>query len=92
MGVNNSSIVQWYNENGAYFSTFRIPRAHDDPSAIGLGFDQLDYFGELIHPFTSVVGMGAVVLSTEMSPLEAVDGSEVPFLTLVEAVRIEKFT
>merc|ERR550519_360284 len=69
-----------------------VPGAHDDPPVVGLGLDPLDDLRELVDPLAAVVGVHVHVLSTEVSPLKAVDGTEVSLLTLCKAQTVQELS
>ena len=67
-----------------------VPGAHDDPPIVGLGLDPVDDLSELVDPLAAVVGVHVHVLSTEVSPLKAVDWSQVSLLTGCEAQTVQE--
>ena len=50
----------------------------------------VDDLGQLVHPLPAVVGLHVHVLRPEVSPLEAVDRSEVSLLPLCQAEAVEE--
>ena len=47
------------------------------------------YLGELVDALARVVGVHVGVLCAEVAPLEPVDGAQVPFLAIGEALGVQ---
>lgn len=69
-----------------------IPRAHDDSSIRRVLLDLSYAFLELIHPFASVVRVTIDVLCTKVSPLEAIDRTQVPNASMLQAALVEELS
>lgn len=66
-----------------------IPGRHDYPSIRRVLPDLADALLQLVHPLTRVVLACSRVPCTKVSPLESVDGSEIPFLTISQSDPVE---
>ena len=68
-----------------------IPGCHEDPSAITIVLQLVDHGLELVDTLAFVRVVHSLVLSPEVSPLEAVDWTEVPFLPVRQPDVVEEF-
>lgn len=73
-------VTRWQSHFG---EVRRVPGGHDNASIFGVVLDLFDALRELIHSLASVIGVHVDVLSAEMTPLEAVDWSEVPHFSVL---------
>lgn len=71
---------------------WRIPSGHDDAAVGGINFNAFDDFFQLVDSLARVVVLARAVLCSEVSPLEAVDWSQVSNFAVLEARRVEKLT
>ena len=69
-----------------------VPGAHDDPPVVGFVLDPADDLSQLVHPLAAVVGVHVHVVSTEVSPLEAVDWPQVSLLPGCEAQTVQELS
>ena len=77
---------------GHFRDSRRIPGSHQNSAVVGVILQHIDHILQLINSLTFVVVMHRLVLGAKMSPLEAVDRPQIPFLTLSEPNSIQEFT
>ena len=68
----------------------RIPSGHDYSPIIRIVLYLVDTLAQLIDTLSGVVGVHVDVLSTEVTPLEPIDGSQVALFSLRESVRVQE--
>lgn len=68
----------------------RIPSTHNDPPILRIVPNLVDAIGQLIDAFSRIVGMHIRILGAEMTPLEAVHGTEIALLAMGKAARVEE--
>lgn len=69
-----------------------IPGCHYDATVGWVNFDALDNLLELIDALASVVVVACSIFSTKVSPLEAINRTQVANLTTLETSRVEELT
>ena len=74
---------------GHFRQVCRVPGAEDDPTVVGSVFELVDHSRKLVDASASIALLSTEILCAEMSPLEAIDGSEVAFGTMRESDAVE---
>ena len=69
----------------------RIPRTQNNPSVIRFVFQFIYDFRQLINTLARIIRLGIYVLRAKMSPLEAIDRSQIPLFTVRKADAVEVF-
>src|SRR4051794_2221094 len=67
-----------------------VPGGHHNPPARWIVLNLVYHVRQLIKPLPTVVRMHSVIGGAKVSPLEAVDGPQVPLLAVVEAHAVEE--
>ena len=70
----------------------RVPGTHENATACRVLLDLLDDISKLIDTLAFVVIVHGLVRGTEVSPLETIDGAQIPFFPLSEADFIEELS
>ena len=69
-----------------------IPGRHNDATVFRVVLDLVNALGELINTLTCVVGVHVNVLSPKVTPLKAIDRSQIPGFSIIQAPRVQKLT
>lgn len=72
--------------------TFRIPRAHDDPSVGRVVLDLVNHLSQLIHTLPGVVVFTSLIFGAEMPPLESVYRSQITLPAVRKSDLVEIFS
>ncbi|KAH3658768.1 hypothetical protein OGATHE_006494 [Ogataea polymorpha] len=67
----------------------RIPCAQNNSSIVGVGSQSINDFGQLIVTFACVVCIGVDIFCPKVSPLEAVNWTEISFPPVCQAERVK---
>ena len=67
----------------------RIPGGEDDSAAIGVGFDLMDDFHQLIDALVGIIRVAVFVLRAEMTPLEPVNRTQIAFCVILESDAVQ---
>lgn len=68
----------------------RIPSRHDDTSIFWIVFNFVNAFCQLVHTLPRVVGMHIHVVRPKVTPLKAIDWTEVAHLTMLQAAGVQE--
>jgi len=69
-----------------------VPGGEEHATVVGAGLEGFNDALDLIDALTVVVGLSLVVVSTEVAPLETINGAKITFAVLVETTGIKEFT
>ena len=70
--------------------TRSIPCVQNNPPTVRVSFDLVDNRLELVNTLALVVGVPVLVLSPEVTPLEAIHGTEIALFPVSEAKLVQK--
>jgi hypothetical protein len=68
-----------------------IPRRHDDAPILWIINNLVNAILQLIDTFTRVIGVHVHILGSEVTPLKAIDWSEISLFTMAQASGLKKF-
>lgn len=77
---------------GHNWNVHRVPGTHYDPPVHGIRLDPVDDFVQLINSLSRVVLMTCLVLRSKVSPLEAIDWSQVALFPVRESTLVQELT
>ena len=67
----------------------RVPGGEDDPAIVGVVFEFVNHFRELIDALAGVICMTVFIRSAEVSPLKAIHRPQIPFLPPLQSHGIQ---
>ena len=71
---------------------FGVPCTEQDPAIGGVVLDLVNDFTQLVNALTGVVGVAVLVFCAKVSPLEAVDWTQITFSPVLQVTRVEELS